>query len=72
MEPATFSSLPEATQAEAPSLSLPQEALINFMDELWRQGIRPSSETVSSTDATKKHLQDMRKIASKFLEVDLC
>ncbi|KAA0888709.1 hypothetical protein [Oryzomonas rubra] len=58
------------TQAEEgepcePTLSLDPGAAQELMDELYRVGIRPT-EAVDSTgelNATKYHLEDMRKLA---------
>ena len=44
-----------------------------LVDELWRAGFRPSEAmgSAGSMRATEKHLDDMRKIVSKNLKVDL-
>jgi len=43
------------------------------MDDLWNAGIRPTEGTGSagSLRATEEHLDDMRRIVCKVLEVDL-
>lgn len=55
----------------------PTEVITNtaaqmLMDELWNCGIRPSEGTGSagSLKATENHLDDMRKIAFKKLNID--
>ena len=42
-----------------------------FMDELWRAGIRPTAGagSVGQLAATEKHLEDLRKIAFKKLSI---
>ena len=44
-----------------------------LIDELWRCGLRPTDGTGSAGSllATEKHLDDMRKIVAKKLDVDL-
>ena len=44
-----------------------------FMDSLWKTGLRPSlfKDSRSTHEAMTKHLDDMRKIVSKKLSVDL-
>ena len=44
-----------------------------LMDNLWNCGLRPTEESGSagSMSATQKHLQDMRAIVQKKLNVDL-
>ena len=44
-----------------------------LMDSLWKTGLRPSSfkDSRSTHEAMTKHLDDMRKIVSKKLSVDL-
>lgn len=44
-----------------------------LMDDLWNAGLRPTEGTGSagSLRATERHLDDMRKIASKAVGVDL-
>lgn len=41
-----------------------------LMDELWRAGLRPTWEgTEGQAAATQKHLQDMRVIVGKYLDL---
>ena len=45
----------------------------HLFQELWDMGCRPKSEfgTGAHIEAMSHHLKDMRKIASKFLKIDL-
>jgi len=54
-----------------PFLRLEIEAAQQFMDELWRVGLRPTEGTGSagSLKATERHLADMRTIAFKKLNI---
>jgi hypothetical protein len=54
-------------------INLSDEEAKNLMDELWQTGVRPSSGegNAGQLGATEKHLNDMRKIVSSKLEVDL-
>lgn len=44
-----------------------------LIDDLWHMGLRPTESHGSTGQiaATEKHLKDMRKLVSKFAEVDL-
>lgn len=53
-----------------PVLTLKLDEAQEFIDQLWEQGFRPSSLSNSDLSAQKKHLEDMRKIAFKFLELE--
>ena len=57
--------------SETPTVSMSSLEIQNLMDELWRTGIRPSSGegNIGQIGATEKHLNDMRKIVSKQLDV---
>ncbi len=47
-------------------------ALQSLMDEMWREGIRPSDiGTAGHLAATQEHLKDMRAIVAKQLDVKL-
>ena len=52
------------------ALDLRPDEAQQFMDELWRVGIRPTdgAGSVGQLAATTKHLEDMRVIAFKSLE----
>ena len=50
----------------APALRLDEKAGQRLMDDLYHAGFRPTEDRVTSL-----HLGDMRKIVSKFLEVEL-
>lgn len=56
-----------------PMLRIGRDKAQALMDDLWRCGLRPTegSGSAGSLAATEKHLKDMRKIAGKFLEVEL-
>lgn len=56
-----------------PSFNLDETAAQVLMDDLWNCGIRPTEGTGSagSLRATEKHLNDMRKIVSKQIGVEL-
>lgn len=70
----TFTTLTEknADLQPEPSMRISPEEAQQFMDELWRIGLRPSegSGSAGSLAATQKHLEDMRKIAFKGLEIN--
>jgi len=53
-----------------PTMSIQLEEAQQFMDELWRIGLRPSEGTGSagSLAATQKHLEDMRKLTFQLME----
>jgi hypothetical protein len=56
----------------APLFELSMKDAQHLMDSLWFCGLRPSEGTGSagSLEATQSHLEDMRKIAFHFLEVE--
>lgn len=53
--------------------ALEPNAAQGLVDELWRVGFRPSEAmgSAGSMRATEKHLDDMRKIVSKSLGMEL-
>ena len=55
----------------APFLTLEPASAQSLMDELWKCGFRPADGTGSAGQlkATQDHLEDMRSIAFKALEV---
>ena len=55
-----------------PTVSLTPESAQQLMDELWKCGLRPveGKGSAGSLAATESHLQDFRKIAFKFLELE--
>lgn len=55
------------------SVSISNQAAQVLMDDLWNSGLRPTEGTGSagSLRATEKHLDDMRKIVSKSIGVEL-
>lgn len=55
-----------------PSFSISIQEATRLMDMLWRAGIKPSEiGTVGHLEATKYHLEDMRKLVSKEYDVKL-
>lgn len=56
-----------------PSVTIDRTDAQVLMDDLWNAGLRPTEGTGSagSLRATEKHLQDMRTIVSKKLDVSL-
>jgi len=56
-----------------PSLLLKEHELQKIADDLWAIGIRPSGSegSIGQLDAVNRHLDDMRKIASKKLGIAL-
>lgn len=59
--------VPEST------MQLSDKSAQTLMDDLWNAGYRPTEGTGSagSLRATEKHLNDMRKLVSKTLDVEL-
>lgn len=56
----------------SPFLHVSIQVAQQFMDELWQCGLRPTEGTGSagSLAATERHLNDMRKIVMKKLEIE--
>jgi hypothetical protein len=56
-----------------PTFSLSMQQAQTLMDDLWNCGLRPTEGTGSAgaLKAVERHLDDMRKIVSKKLEVNL-
>ena len=56
-----------------PTLRLSNTAAQTLMDDLWGAGLRPTegSGSAGSLRATEKHLNDLRKIVGKQLDVAL-
>lgn len=54
-----------------PFIKLDIASAQQLMDELWRCGIKPTEGTGSagSLKATERHLEDMRKVAFKYLNI---
>jgi hypothetical protein len=57
----------ELGAAEPPTLLMDDESALELLQSLWDQGYRPNNYQDES--AVKYHLEDMRKIAFKFLEL---
>lgn len=55
-----------------PTFSLGPNQAQMLMDDLWAAGVRPTEGTGSagSLKATEKHLEDMRKIAFKWMSLE--
>lgn len=68
-EPLTLHTLTEEdmTRTQRESLSLTPEEAQQFMDELWRTGIRPTegAGSVGQLAAIERHLEDMRTLVFK-------
>ena len=68
-EPLTMKIVDEGEYYNQPTFSMPHEGMQSFMDTLWNKGYRPSQEaSLGAFTAQGKHLEDMRKIAFKFLD----
>ena len=63
---------PEGAYIE-PTVNLNEQEAQSLMDDLWRCGFRPSSGegNEGQLGATRSHLEDMRKIVSSKLNVEL-
>jgi hypothetical protein len=64
--PILFETMDEAAMCEVqePTLTIRPDEAQQFMDELWRVGIRPTegAGSVGQMAATEKHLEDMRRL----------
>lgn len=67
----SFEDVPEGTLLE-PTIHLRYEEAQTLMDELWNCGIKPSEmkDDALELKSTKYHLEDMRRIAFKYIEHD--
>ncbi len=56
---------------QGPSVTITREAAQVLMDDLWHCGIRPAEvlEAGGTLEATKAHLEDMRRIAFGYIEL---
>ena len=56
-----------------PLVTIDRGAAQKLFQSLWNMGYRPASQdgNVGMLQATQEHLTDMKKIASKFLKVEL-
>ena len=61
--------LPDTTPAD-PTFSLPKRAAQALFDTMYEQGFRPTrrEQEIGALQSTRAHLEDMRKIAFKFIE----
>lgn len=65
-----FSNDPEYAPKEEPTLSMNLEEATRLMDALWGAGIRPTEVgSPGELAATKYHLEDMRKIAMAWADL---
>jgi hypothetical protein len=66
-----FTEVPEG-QFTGPTLRLSRYEAQRLMDQLWACGLRPteSKASVGALDATAKHLEDMRTIAFRSLDIN--
>ena len=54
-----------------PAFHLQDSACQSLMNDLWNLGIRPTNEgTIGVSEAQTKHLNDLRKIVFKTLEIE--
>lgn len=55
-----------------PAVHLSAEAMQLLMNELWREGLRPTVKGSEEAEASaqRAHLQDLRNITYKLLEID--
>ena len=67
-QPVTLEILEDPGLAVPPTFTMNLESAQIFVDELWKQGIKPSNFKESEITAQGKHLEDMRKIAFSFLD----
>lgn len=59
--------------AITPFAKISKEACVELMNELWRNGIRPtdtSSTLAGKEDAMQEHIDDLRKITFKTLKIE--
>ncbi len=63
--PLTLEAIPEGHAVWEPTMRIDKTDAQQFMDELWRIGLRPSegSGSAGSLAATERHLADMKAIA---------
>ena len=56
-----------------PFISLKPESAQKLADELWNAGVRPtqSLQSVGASEATGRHLNDMRAMVAKLAKVEL-
>jgi len=69
-EPLVMKPMNEGERLPEPTFKIEGDEVQWLMDELWNAGVRPSQEgTAGQLDATKYHLEDMRKIANEMIEI---
>lgn len=72
-QPLEFRQYNPGELSSQPFITLDIQAAQQLMDELWQCGLRPTEGTGSagSLAATQKHLDDMRTIAYKGLNIEV-
>ncbi|MDH3325886.1 MAG: hypothetical protein OEM38_04115 [Gammaproteobacteria bacterium] len=72
-EPLLFKTPENEAMCVEPFMKIDIQTAQQFMDELWQCGLRPTEGTGSagSFAAQEKHLQDMRTITFKKLNIDI-
>lgn len=75
-QPSTLHRVPEPDAHQemgSPFLSLKPDSAQKLADELWNAGVRPtqSLQSVGSSEATGRHLNDMRAMVAKLAKVEL-
>lgn len=67
-KPVVMEKLDQAAFADEPTFTMSDEDAQAFIDQLWREGYRPTIiESEGGFTAQGRHLEDMRKIAFMFL-----
>jgi hypothetical protein len=71
--PLIFKEIGMGEMVPEPTMQVETFELQGLMDELWKAGIRPSSGegNVGQIGAIEKHLNDMRKLVEKNLDIKL-
>ena len=67
-EPVVMTEIESELVEADPFFTIDEDAMQNFLDELWSAGFRPSGVSDVQMTAQGRHLEDMRKIAFMFLE----
>ncbi len=66
-----FEKVPEGHVPPPTPLNINFRQAQELMNGLWNLGIRPNEGLLPSHQATEKHLNDMRKIVGKYLDLEL-
>ena len=68
-KPVTMASRESDAYMVDPCFTMSDDDAQAFIDQLWRDGFRPTkTESQGAYDAQGRHLEDMRRIAFRFLE----